>query len=286
MRGDSGQIADLGWRLTGSADLFSNGGRSAYNSINFVTCHDGFTLCDLVSYRQRHNHANRERNNDGAWENWSWNCGKEGETDDPIVNLMRRRMVKNFLCLLFFSTGTPLLPAGDEVLRTQKGNNNAYCQDNELSWFNWHDVERNADIFEFSRKAIAMTRRYQVLHRKKFFEGCVTPDGVCDILWFDHNLRHPAWGNPKKRILCFQLAEGQGGGCTSSCTLFFILNSNRRQVKVKLPPLPAGAGWRRVVDTSLLPGDDFLEGGDEAPLEGEGTSYVAAGRSVVVLVGR
>jgi isoamylase len=285
MRGDRGQIADLGWRLTGSADLFSLGGRSAYNSINFITCHDGFTLNDLVSYKRRHNRANKEKNNDGAWDNNSSNYGVEGETDDPHVLLMRRRLVKNFLCALFFSTGTPLLLAGDEVLRTQCGNNNAYCQDNETSWFNWEDVERNSDIFDFCRKAIALTRRYRVLHRKKFFDGCVTPDGVCDIVWYDQNLRHPVWSNARKHTLCCQLAEEEGGGCPSSCSLYFIFNAANRQVKVKLPRLAEGHAWRRIVDTSLLAGDDFREQENEAPLEGEGTTYVAAAQSVVVLVG-
>ena len=285
MRGDKGQIADLGWRLTGSADLFSLGGRSAFNSINFVTCHDGFTLHDLVSYKRRHNRANREKNNDGAWENYSTNCGVEGATDDPRMNLLRRKLVKNLLCALFFSTGTPLLPAGDEVLRTQRGNNNAYCQDNEISWFNWEDVERNSDIFDFCRKAIAMTHRYRVLHRKKFFDGCVTPDGVCDIVWHDHNLKHPVWDSQKKQILCFRLAEEDGGGCHGPCMLYFILNAANRQVKVKLPSLVEGHVWLRIVDTSMPAGEDFREPGDEAPLEGEGMTYLAAAQSVVVLVG-
>ena len=282
MRGDKGQIADLGSRVTGSADLFSHGGRSAFNSINFVTCHDGFTLYDLVTYKRRNNRANKEKNHDGSAENFSSNCGVEGECDDPRVNIVRRKMVKNFLCLLFFSTGTPLLTAGDEVLRSQSGNNNAYCQDNELSWFNWKHVERNGDILDFCRKAIAMSHRYRVLHRKKFFDGCMTPDGVCDIVWFDHNLKHPDWDHPKKRILCFQLAEEGDGG---KCVLFFILNAERRPVKVKLPSRSNGNVWRRIVDTSLSAGDDFRESGNEALLEGEGTSYDAESQSVVVLVG-
>ena len=284
MRGEKGQIADLGWRLTGSADLFSHGGRSAFHSVNFVTCHDGFTLYDLVSYKRRHNRANREKNNDGAWENYSANCGVEGESDDFRVKLMRRRMVKNFLCILFFSTGTPLLSAGDEVLRSQQGNNNAYCQDNELSWFNWEDLERSNDILAFCRKAIALTRQYRVLHRNKFFDGCVTPDGLCDIVWYDHNLKHPLWDNPKKRILCFRLA-GEGGGGAGSGSLFFIINAQSRAMKVKIPPRTDGGSWLRIVDTALSAGDDFLEPGEEAPLEGEGATYLAAPQSVVVLVG-
>ena len=285
MRGDRGQLADLGWRLTGSADLFSLGGRAAYHSINFVTCHDGFTLRDLVSYKGRHNRANREKNNDGAWENQSSNCGVEGETSDYRVNALRRRMVKNFLSLLFFSTGTPLLLAGDEVFRTQEGNNNAYCQDNEISWFNWDDVERNADIFAFCRKTIALTRRFRVFHREKFFEGCTIGEGVCDIVWYDRNLQPPVWDDHKQHLLCFQLAEGGRDGQHGFSSLFFILNGSPRAVEVSLPPRSERGGWHRIVDTSLPSGDDFLEPGDEAPLKGKGTTYAAAARSVVVLAG-
>ena len=284
VRGDRGLLADLGWRLTGSADLFSLGGRSAYHSINFVTCHDGFTLQDLVSYERRHNRANREKNNDGAWENHSSNCGVEGESDDPLVTLHRRRLVKNFLALLFFSTGTPLLLAGDEVLRTQRGNNNAYCQDNEIGWFNWDDVTKNGDILAFCRKAIALTRRYRFFQREKFFEGCLLPDGICDIVWYDQNLHPPSWNDPKKQILCFQLAETPGDVLSPPCRLFFILNGAPRLVTVQLPP-PGEGGWRRIMDTSLPAGDDFCEPGDEVPLKGKGTTYEAAARSVVVLVG-
>ena len=164
-------MRDLGWRLTGSADLYGDDGRSAYNSVNFVTCHDGFTLRDLVSYDGKHNEANLEDNRDGTDDNDSWNCGVEGETDDPAVNRLRRQLAKNLLCTLLFSAGTPMLLGGDEFLRTQRGNNNAYCQDNELSWFDWREVERNADIVTFVRKAIALTRRCTILQRRKFLLG-------------------------------------------------------------------------------------------------------------------
>lgn len=282
MRGDTGQCADLGWRLTGSADLFSQGGRSAYHSINFITCHDGFTLNDLVSYKHRHNLDNKEKNNDGAWENYSSNCGAEGETDAVRIRLERRKMAKNFLSLLFFATGTPLLLAGDEVLRTQRGNNNAYCQDNGTSWFNWNDLELNADILDFCRKAIDLTRRYRVLHREKFFEGCSLYDGVCDIIWYDTGLKHPDWDNPKRRTICFQLAEDGRADHPGSTSLFFILNASPRPVTVRLPPCSDEAGWRRVVDTSLASGEDFCDHGREVPVPG--LSYRAASRSVVVLV--
>ena len=170
-KGDGGQVKDLGWRLTGSADLYGDDGRSAYNSINFITCHDGFTLHDLVSYNNKHNEANLENNQDGSNDNHSWNCGVEGETEDlPVINL-RKQLIKNYICYLLFSCGTPMILGGDEFMRTQRGNNNAYCQDNEISWFQWDEVEKNWDIFDFFKKAIAFEKRYTILQRRKFFLG-------------------------------------------------------------------------------------------------------------------
>ena len=156
-KGDAGQLADLGWRLTGSADLYGDDGRSAYNSINFVTCHDGFTLHDLVSYNGKHNERERREQPDGTNDNNSWNCGVEGDTDDPAVLALRRQLMKNHACHLLFSSGTPMMLGGDEFARTQRGNNNAYCQDNEISWFDWDAASRErSDLVEFFRKAIAL----------------------------------------------------------------------------------------------------------------------------------
>src|SRR5262249_55770325 len=142
-KSDAGQLADLGWRLTGSADLYGEDGRSAYNSVNFVTCHDGFTLHDLVSYNQKHNEANGEGNRDGSDDNNSWNGGAEGATSDPAILALRRQLIKNHACYLLFACGTPMLLGGDEFARTQRGNNNGYCQDNEISWFDWDLSARN-----------------------------------------------------------------------------------------------------------------------------------------------
>ena len=143
-KGDADQVRDLGWRLTGSADLYGEDGRSAYDSINFITCHDGFTLHDLVSYNWKHNEANGEDNRDGSNDNHSWNCGVEGSSDDPAVVSLRRQLVKNNICCLLFSSGTPMMLGGDEFLRSQRGNNNAYCQDNEIGWFHWDDLAENS----------------------------------------------------------------------------------------------------------------------------------------------
>ncbi len=191
VKGDANQVRDLGWRLTGSADLYADDGRSPYNSINFVTCHDGFTLWDLVSYNGKHNDANGEENRDGSDDNNSWNCGVEGETDAEGVNRLRRQLAKNYICLLLFSSGTPMLLGGDEFLRTQGGNNNAYCQDNETSWFDWREVERNADFLTFTKKAIAFMRRFPLLQRRKFYGN-----GGAQIAWFGRDLERARLGRP------------------------------------------------------------------------------------------
>ena len=155
--------------------MYEGGGRSPANSVNFITAHDGFTLYDLVSYNEKHNDANGEGNRDGIDDNLSWNCGAEGETDDPNVNALRERQIKNFAAVLFLSQGVPMFVAGDEVGRTQRGNNNAYCQDNELSWFDWTLVESNAELFRFFKQMIALRRGHASLRRRSFFTGGAQP---------------------------------------------------------------------------------------------------------------
>src|ERR1035437_210290 len=205
-KSDPGQLADLGWRLTGSSDLYGDDGRSAYNSVNFVTCHDGFTLYDMVSYNGKHNLPNGESNQDGSNDNNSWNCGAEGETGDPATLALRRQQMKNYACYLLFSCGTPMMLGGDEFGRSQRGNNNAYCQDNDISWLDWSMATRNSDLVEFFRKAIAFTRRFPVLQRRKFLLGeDLDADGVPDLAWFSPEQGEPAWGDPSARTLGFQL---------------------------------------------------------------------------------
>src|SRR5215470_16260082 len=170
-KGDGGTIGELATRLSGSSDLYEHNGRRPCASLNFVTCHDGFTLRDLVSYNHKHNEANGENNNDGTNDNLSWNCGIEGDTDDPAVAALRRRQAKNFIAILMISRGVPMLLAGDEIWRTQRGNNNAWCQDNELSWFDWSLVETERDMLEFVRGMIALRRRHPSLTRNAFFTG-------------------------------------------------------------------------------------------------------------------
>jgi isoamylase len=282
-KGDVGQCADLGYRLSGSADLYGDDGRSAYNSVNFVTCHDGFTLWDLTSYNHKHNEANLEENRDGTDDNHSWNCGVEGDTGDAAVNRLRRQLVKNHFCYLLFSLGTPMILGGDEFLRTQKGNNNAYCQDNELSWFDWEWARKNSDMTEFVRKAIAFNKDHTILHRRKFLTGLdCNANGVVDIAWFGSDLRAPTWEDPVLRTLCYRLDGSEEPSTQGEYLLFFILNSDHNLRPVRLPEPHGGLRWFRVVDTSLEPGEDFLDTGQEVLLDPQ-DQYLANPRSTVVL---
>jgi glycogen operon protein len=286
VKGDTGQLADLGWRLTGSADLYGEDGRSAYNSVNFVTCHDGFTLNDLVSYNSKHNERNGENNQDGTNDNHSWNCGVEGRTDDPAVIELRKRLARNFVCHLLFSSGTPMILGGDEFLRSQQGNNNAYCQDNEVSWFDWDQAARNGDTQEFFRKAIALTRRYPILQRRKFFLGAdLDADHVPDLQWFGSRLAPPNWHDPEQRTLCCQLDGSEEASEIGDYLLFLILNAHHAVHWVALPPSVHGERWYRIIDTSLPSGQDFADPGQEVLVD-PGDYYIANPRSTVVLLGR
>jgi isoamylase len=288
VKGDGGQLRDLGFRLTGSADLYADDGRSAYNSINFVTCHDGFTLRDLVSFNGKHNEANLDGSRDGTDDNNSWNCGAEGETDDPEIERLRRRLAKNHACLLLFSSGTPMILGGDEFLRTQGGNNNTYCQDNPISWFDWGEVERNADMVAFFRKAIAFTKKYTILQRRKFFDGNDTDrdaNAIPDIQWFGEDLGSPRWDDPEARILCCLLDGNEEPSEAGDYFLFLILNGDYREREVMVPPLPSGLRWRRAIDTSLPAGEDFVDDGAE-PLPDPADRYLVHPRTTVVLLGK
>jgi len=285
-KSDPGQLAELGWRLTGSADLYGDDGRSAYNSVNFVTCHDGFTLHDLVSYNWKHNQGNGENNQDGCNDNNSWNCGAEGATDDPAILCLRKQLMKNLACYLLFACGTPMILGGDEFGRSQQGNNNAYCQDNEISWLDWGLASRNVDLIEFFRKAIAFTRRFPVLLCRKFPLGKdLDADGVPDLSWFAPDQGQPSWNDPSARTLCYQLDVTDGDIPSEAARLFFILNSHYESQWVKLPPPGSSRGWYRAIDTSLPGPEDFMDAGKEVLLDPP-EIYIANPRSTVVLLAR
>jgi isoamylase len=283
-KSDAGQLADLGWRFSGSADLYGDDGRSAFNSVNFVTCHDGFTLADLVSYNTKHNEQNGEGNNDGANDNNSWNCGVEGETTDLSVLALRRQLMKNHVCALLFASGTPMILGGDEFARTQRGNNNAYCQDNAISWFDWALASQNDDLIEFFRKAIGFVRRFPILQRRRFALGRdLDDDGVPDLSWFGPDLDPPQWNDSTARTLCVQLDSSDDGAGLNVQRLFAIFNGDFQTKRVGLPPLGSARGWHRAIDTSLTAGLDFAAPGSEVRLDPP-DSYIVNARSTVVLL--
>jgi glycogen operon protein len=283
-KSDAGQLAQVGWRISGSADLYGEDGRSAYNSVNFITCHDGFTLCDLVSYNGKHNELNGENSQDGANDNNSWNCGAEGETDDPVVLALRMQMMKNHACCLLFACGTPMMLGGDEFARSQRGNNNAYCQDNEISWFDWTAASQNNGLVEFFRKAIAFTRRFPGLQRRNFLLGMdLDADSVPDLAWFAPDGGEPRWQDGNARTLCYQLDSSDHGARLDVDRLFFILNAHFEPQWVKLPSPGPSVRWYRSIDTSLPSGVDFAEPGEEIPIDPP-DHYIANPRSTVVLL--
>ncbi|HET6312495.1 MAG TPA: glycogen debranching protein GlgX, partial [Chloroflexia bacterium] len=209
-RGDESQVAELAYRLSGSSDLYQHNGRAPYASINFVIAHDGFTLNDLVSYNEKHNEANGENNMDGESHNRSWNFGVEGPTDDPEITAAREKQKRNFLATLLLSQGVPMICGGDEFGRTQQGNNNAYCQDNEISWYNWDWSDKDHDLFEFTRKLIQVRKDFPVLHRRKFFQGRrIRGSEVEDLTWFrpdGQEMTEAEWGSHTTR--CFGMRLG------------------------------------------------------------------------------
>jgi glycogen operon protein len=277
VRGDPGLTGEVATRIAGSSDLYQPNWRLPINSVNFVTCHDGFTLWDLVSYNQKHNRANWENNRDGADENYSWNCGVEGETDDAAVLALRRRQAKNFVTILMLSQGVPMLVAGDEFLRTKGGNNNTWCQNNQLGWIDWRLLDRNADMVRFVREMIQLRKRHPGLQRRRFFTG--TPGKGArfpDIQWHSDRLGVPGWEDPDARLLAFTLGETS----KDKIPLHVMMNMSEQGTCFEVPVLDIGP-WRRAVDTALDSPDDILPTGSQPSLE-EGR-FMVQPRSVVVL---
>jgi glycogen operon protein len=274
-RGEPGMAAALATRLCGSADLYEASGRRPWHSVNFVTCHDGFTLWDLVSYDRKHNWANGEGDRDGVDENYSWNCGVEGPTDDPAVLALRRRQARNLIATLLMSQGVPMLLAGDEFLRTQGGNNNAWCQDNEVGWVDWTLAARNADFLRFVRGMIALRRRHPALRRRRFVR-----DG--DVQW--HGLRP---GRPDFSPVSRSLAVTFDGRRTlrePDRDFYLAFNASPQALRFVVPEPPQGRPWRRAVDTALPPPCDLSEPGEGPPVRA-GRAYRVAPFSLVVLIG-
>jgi isoamylase len=259
-RGRSDGVAEFASRLTGSSDLYQNDGRRPFASINFITAHDGFTLRDLVSYNDKHNEANLEENRDGTDDNRSWNCGVEGPTDDPEIAELRRRQQRNFLTTLLLSQGVPMLLGGDEMGRTQGGNNNAYCQDNEISWFDWQLDDDQRELLEFTRRLIEIRRDHPVFHRRDFFGGQDGDgSGLPDIRWFRADGREMSrrdWRNPELRNLgVFLNGEelpnpGPSGEPVIDDSFVLLINADHEDVLFRLPARRFGNRWRQVISTA------------------------------------
>ena len=259
-RGDGGGVSELATRLSGSSDLYEQSGRRPYASINFVTAHDGFTLADLVSYNHKHNLANGENNADGENHNLSWNCGVEGPTKDRRVMEVRDRQRRNVMATLLLSVGVPMISGGDEMGRTQQGNNNAYCQDNEISWTSWEVTPERRDFLDFTRRLIRIWKEHPVLRRRKFFQGRrIRGADVSDIAWLDPSGREmtdDTWGSPDVRCLGVRLngdaidEVDERGGRIISDTLLLMLNADEHPVAFTLPATAPEERWETLLDTA------------------------------------
>ncbi|HEV8631480.1 MAG TPA: glycogen debranching protein GlgX, partial [Thermoanaerobaculia bacterium] len=298
-RGSARTVSELGYRIAGSSDLYETTGRRPFASVNFVTAHDGFTLRDLVSYDHKHNEANGEDNRDGADDNRSWNCGVEGDTDDAAVNELRARQQRNFLATLLLSQGVPMLLSGDELGRTQGGNNNAYCQDNETSWVHWQAVD--GGLLDFTTSLIWLRREHPVFRRRRFFLGKpIFGAGVSDIAWYrsdGQEMTPEDWQSDQHRaVAVFLNGEAIGsrddrGQWVKDDSFYLAFNAYHEDLDFTVPTMSGAAGWRLVLDTEQAgparrsrpaePG--VLPGSDEGELLPPGARMRLRSRSLLVL---
>jgi glycogen operon protein len=281
-KGDGGAVNELATRFSGSSDLYQDDGRKPYASINFVTCHDGFTLHDLVSYDVKHNEANGEENRDGADDNRSWNCGAEGPTDDPGINALRERQKRNLIATLLLSQGVPMLCGGDELGRSQNGNNNAYCQDNELTWLDWNLDDARRRFLDFVRKVVQIRQSQPVFERRRFFKGRPIR-GVKDISWLDpsgNDMTDEAWNAGFVKCIGVRLAGDQIGDVDESGesifgeTLLILMNAHHEPIRFTFPKHQPERHWERLLDTT--------DPGMEPSTHTEDTTYDLQGRSLAV----
>jgi len=287
-KGDAGQLSDFAYRLTGSSDLYQYDGRKPYASVNFVTAHDGFTLCDLVSYNEKHNEANKDDNKDGANDNDSWNMGAEGPTDDEAINALRERQTRNFLATLMLSQGVPMLAGGDEVGRSQRGNNNCYCQDNELTWFDWNLDAPRKRLRDFTGKLIQFRLAHPNLHRRKFFQDReIHQSGkntiIQDIAWFNpdgNEVPDEVWNTEWNRSIgvllngqTLQVTDEEGKMVVDD-SFFLVVNAAQDGVEFVLPPSPSGNKWSQVIDTENV--DDPFK------MTEVGDKVITSGRSLML----
>ncbi|MGH8256939.1 MAG: glycogen debranching protein, partial [Steroidobacteraceae bacterium] len=277
------KAGDMAQRLCASGDIFNRLGRRPSSCVNFIAVHDGFTLNDVVSYNDKHNEANGEDNKDGSNDNRSWNCGAEGPTDDQAVNALRARQMRNLLATLLLSQGTPMLLAGDEFARTQRGNNNAYCQDNEISWLDWELADRDAALVHFVQKLCRLRHKYPILHRNRFLTGAYDEElEVKDLTWINATgaeMRAEDWADANMH--CFaMLMDGRARPTGvrqrgTEATMLLVLNAHHDLVQFTLPHCPGGEHWALVLDTNI----PEQEGGGQLA---SGAQYAVTGRSLLL----
>lgn len=278
IRGDDNTSTAAATRIAGSSDCYNHGGRSPLASINFITAHDGFTLNDLVTYNYKHNEENGENNRDGSDDNLSWNHGFEGECTNPKIETVRLKKIKNFLLYLLVSQGVPMLLGGDEMRRTQGGNNNAYCQDTPLSWFDWTLAEKNKGLVRFTSNLIQLRKEHKTFRRNQFFPESYEKGAVPDIAWFDMNAKNPDW-KEQKRFLGFKLSGNNDN------EFYIATNTDIYDLTITLPALPEGRKWHLVADTGLNSPDDIFDSGKEELLR-EQRRYVLISGASVILMGK
>jgi len=282
-RGDNNSIGPFATRLTGSSDLYQHSGKAPHHSINFITCHDGFTLNDLVCFNEKHNFANGENNRDGDNNNLSCNYGFEGNKAPKMVEIIRLRQIKNFIATLFLSHGTPMLQAGDEFRRTTEGNNNTYCQDNILSWINWKLAKKNEDILRFTKGMIRFRKSNPILRKNIFFTGEKSPGHKApDIAWYN-NTKEPSWSDDSHSLaalICGDYTENSKE--KNNPDIFMIFNASKKNVNYTIPEAPSGNKWKIAIDTSLDTPKDIYDKGCEQNLNSN--FYIVKKLSTVVLI--
>ena len=286
LKGDEGMIGRLAQRVQGSPDLYGDDRRGPTASINFVTCHDGFTLYDTFAYDAKHNDMNGEGNRDGSDDNHSWNCGAEGEVDDDGIMALRHRQIRNALAVLMISHGVPMLLMGDEFGRTKNGNNNTYCHDNELNWLDWNLLEKNADLFRFCKNMVAFRRIHSVLRPRYHLRNCdYVGSGLSDVSWHGVSAWNADWSESAK-VLAFMLdGKHAKNGTVEDNTIYTAINTYWDALPFELPAPPEGQRWHLFANTSMPSPQDICEPGSEVALDDQ-NRIIAGGRSVIVLVAK
>jgi glycogen operon protein len=290
-RGDENQTRHLATRISGSSDLYLRDGRKPFHSINFVTSHDGFTLRDLVSHNYKHNEANGEENRDGNDNNYSANNGTEGSTLNRACLNLRLKLMKNFITTMMISQGTPMILGGDEICRTQDGNNNAYCQDNEMSWFDWHNLDTYAGYYRFVKEMIAFRLRHHGFMRPEFYSGRENYNAIPDISWFDETGGKPDWDNLGSCLALRILGSRAETLADRDDNDFFIMfNGGPHPERFMICDPLEGQMWTRAIDTGLPSPEAILRPGSESPLfrpaDGTPPNYIVHERSMVVLISK